>query len=107
MKEFEVLYRPRTAIKGQALANFLVEFTYPEDMDEEVTPPDLPLDLQLAILTSVVYIDGSSNKQGSRAGIILTTPEGIQLEYTLRFRFQVSNNEAEYKALLVGLQLAT
>ena len=41
------------------------------------------------------------------AGIILTIPEGIQLEYTLRFGFKASNNEAEYKALLVGLQLAT
>ena len=52
-------------------------------------------------------MDGSSNKQGSGAGIILTTPERIQLEYAIRFGFQGFNNEAEYEALLVGLQLAT
>ena len=55
----------------------------------------------------MLYVDESSNKQGSGAGIILTTPEGIQLEYALRFGFQASNNEAEYGTLLVRLQLAT
>ena len=57
--------------------------------------------------TWVLYMDGSSNKQGSGSGIIFTTPEGIQLEYNLRFRFPASNNEVEYEALLVRLQLAT
>ena len=28
------------------------------------------------------------------------------MEYTLRFRFQASNNEAEYEAIIVGLNLA-
>ena len=55
----------------------------------------------------MLYVNGSSNSQGSGAGIILTTFEGIQLEYALKFNFKASNNEAEYKALLVGLQLAT
>ena len=45
--------------------------------------------------------------QYSAVGIILTIPEGIQLEYALRFGFPASNNEAKYEALLVGLQLAT
>ena len=55
----------------------------------------------------MLYIDGSSNSQGSGAGIILTTLEGIQLEYALRFGFKASNNEVEYEALLVELQSAT
>ena len=36
-----------------------------------------------------------------------TTLKGLQLKYSLRFRFPASNNEAEYEALLVGLQLVT
>ena len=59
------------------------------------------------VSTWVLHVDGSSNIQGSEAGIILTTPEGIHLEYALRFGFRASNEEAEYEALLVGLQLAT
>ena len=46
LEEFEVLYRPQTAVKGQALADFIVEFTYPEDPTEGVEPPNLPPDLQ-------------------------------------------------------------
>ena len=41
-EEFEVLYRTRTAIKGQVLADFLVELTYPEEPVEEPPQPDLP-----------------------------------------------------------------
>ena len=32
--------------------------------------------------------------------------EGIDIEYALRFGFQASNNEAEYEAVIAGLNLA-
>ena len=43
-------------------------------------------------------VDGASNAQGSGAGLILTSPKGIDIEYALRFGFHASNNEAEYEA---------
>nr|GEW87618.1 reverse transcriptase domain-containing protein [Tanacetum cinerariifolium] len=43
---------------------------------------------------------------GSRAGLILTNPEGVEFTYALRFRFDATNNEAEYEALIVGLRIA-
>ena len=39
-------------------------------------------------------------------GLILTSPDEIDVEYALRFGFQASNNEAEYEAVIVGLNLA-
>ena len=51
-------------------------------------------------------VDGAANSQGSGAGLILTSPNGIDIEYALRFRFQASNNEAEYEAIIAGLNLA-
>ena len=51
-------------------------------------------------------VDGASNAQGSRAGLILTSLEGIDIEYALRFGFHTSNNEAEYEAVIAGLNLA-
>ena len=51
-------------------------------------------------------MDGAANAQGSGAGLILTSPDGIDVEYALRFRFQASNNEAEYEVVIVGLNLA-
>ena len=53
-----------------------------------------------------LYVDGASNAQGSGAGLILTSLEGIDIEYALRFGFHTSNNEAEYEAVIAGLNLA-
>ena len=36
----------------------------------------------------------------------MTSPDGIYMEYVLRFGFQASNNEAEYEAVIAGLNLA-
>ena len=37
---------------------------------------------------------------------MLVNPEGKEYSYALRFEFEATNNEAEYKALLAGLRLA-
>ena len=51
-------------------------------------------------------MDGSSNDGGSGAGLIPVSPEGHRMNYALRFGFKASNNEAEYEALIAGLELA-
>ncbi|KAK3036041.1 hypothetical protein RJ639_030742 [Escallonia herrerae] len=53
-----------------------------------------------------LYVDGSSAIGSSGAEIILISPKGFVVEYTLRFGFQTSNNEAEYEALLARIRLA-
>ncbi|KAL5570332.1 hypothetical protein UlMin_026907 [Ulmus minor] len=79
--EFDVLFKPHTAIKGQALADFIAEFTYQltslESAKELVPSPSSLWHL---------YVDGSSTDNCSGAGAI--------------------NNQAEYEALLAGLRLA-
>ena len=51
-------------------------------------------------------VDGATNAQGSGAGLILTSLEGVEVEYALRFWFSASNNEAEYEAVIAGLNLS-
>ncbi|GJX13390.1 reverse transcriptase domain-containing protein [Tanacetum coccineum] len=52
-------------------------------------------------------MDGKSScTDGSRAGLILTNPEGMEFTYAIRFRFDATNNEAEYEALIAGLKIA-
>lgn len=51
-------------------------------------------------------MDGASNARGYGAGLILANPDGVAVEYALRFDFKASNNKAEYEALIVGLNLA-
>ena len=98
LSEFDIKYKTKTAIKGQVLADFIMEFTPAEPAENTQAPTDLPI--------WKLSIDGATNAQGNEAGLILTSPEGIYIEYALRFRFQSSNNEAEYEAVIVGLNLA-
>ncbi|GKE05304.1 reverse transcriptase domain-containing protein, partial [Tanacetum coccineum] len=53
-----------------------------------------------------LFTDGSTCADGSGAGLILTNPEGIKSTYALRFRFDATNNKAEYEALITGLKIA-
>jgi ribonuclease HI len=53
-----------------------------------------------------MYFDGSLKLQGAGAGVLLISPMGKQLKYVLQIFWKVSNNEAEYEALLHGLRLA-
>ena len=53
-----------------------------------------------------VIVDEASNSQGSGAGVVLVSPEGLVLEQAVRLKFSASNNEAKYEALLIGLKTA-
>ena len=98
LSEFDIRYKPRAAVKGQILEDFIIEFTPTQTIEATQLEPDLPI-LKLSV-------DGATNAQGSGAGLILTSPDEIDTEYALRFGFQASNNEAEYEAVIAGLNLA-
>jgi len=53
-----------------------------------------------------MYFDGSLKIDGGGAGVLFVSPKGEQLKYVFQILFKVSNNEAEYEALLHGLRLA-
>jgi ribonuclease HI len=52
-----------------------------------------------------MYFDGSLKLDGGGAGVLLISPKGEQLKYVLQILWEVSNNVAEYEALLHGLHL--
>jgi ribonuclease HI len=53
-----------------------------------------------------MYFDGSLKLDGGGARVLFISPRGEQLKYVLQILWEVSNNEAEYEALLHGLRLA-
>ncbi|XP_019104863.1 uncharacterized protein LOC109134909 [Beta vulgaris subsp. vulgaris] len=93
----DLAFEPRKAIKGQALADFIVELTRPTA--EPVHDP------ARGKRHWTLMVDGSSTANGCGAGIIFQSPEGDKFEYAIRFQFQASNNEAEYKALLANIKM--
>ena len=94
LSEFDVQYRPRTAVKGQIVADFIAEYTQSEDKGVEGQK-----------LWSV-HTDGSSTQHSRGVGVVIQTPEGYKIECVIRLDFPTTNNEAEYEALVVGLDLA-
>ena len=52
-----------------------------------------------------VYIDGAANSRRSGMGLVLISPKKITIEKSLRLGFSVTENEAEYKSLLVGMTM--
>jgi ribonuclease HI len=88
-------FKPHTTIKSQALVDFMAEWRE----NQLPTPTERPEHW-------VMYFDGSLNLEGAGVGVLLISPTGEQLKYVLQIFWKVSNNEAEYKALLHGLRLA-
>ncbi|XP_077226454.1 uncharacterized protein LOC143859686 [Tasmannia lanceolata] len=132
LSEFDIRYMPRPAIKAQVLADFVAECSIPQQIAEPeiaqapaakgattagepaedgaragtILMPPVEHDPSIAEALWEVHVDGSSNKAGCGAGQVLTGPDGFTLDYALRFGFRASNNEAEYEALLAGMNLA-
>nr|GEV52552.1 reverse transcriptase domain-containing protein [Tanacetum cinerariifolium] len=96
--EHNITYRPRTSVKGQILADFLIE------IPGDVSQPVPAIETQEEPWT--LFTDGSSFMDGLGAGLILTSSKGVEFTYVLRFQFTASNNEAEYEALVAGLRIA-
>ncbi|GFZ14654.1 hypothetical protein Acr_24g0008440 [Actinidia rufa] len=83
LSEFHIEYKPRTAIKAQALADFIVESTHEDTPQPETAPPEAGIPKEPTsekdLAHSILFVDGSSNQHGC----------------------------AEYETLLAGLRVAT
>ena len=102
LSEFDIRYKPRTVVKGWVLVDYIMEFTPSNPSTKPTETTQLASDLPIWGLS----VDRAANSQGSGAGLILTSSDGIDVEYVLRLEFQASNNEAEYEAVIAGLNLA-
>ncbi|XP_071740872.1 uncharacterized protein [Rutidosis leptorrhynchoides] len=99
--EHEISFLPSNSVKGQVLADFLVEL--PFDMIKQCETPVTRRDTDEFW---DLYTDGASSKEGAGIGLLLVSPSGEEITYAIRLKFAASNNEAEYEALLVSLRLA-
>ncbi|XP_030922900.1 uncharacterized protein LOC115949756 [Quercus lobata] len=92
--QFDIEYHPRTAIKAQALADFIAEFTFPNEgsFTDEVN-------------RWTIQTDGSSAQRRGGVGVVVITPDKEILKYGVQLKFSATNNEAEYNGILTGLRL--
>ncbi|XP_030970747.1 uncharacterized protein LOC115991144 [Quercus lobata] len=94
LSQFDIEYHPRAAIKAQALADFIAEFTLPDEdgITDEVD-------------RWTIQTDSSSAQKRGGVGVVITTPDGEVMKYGVQLKFPATNNEAEYEGILTGLRL--
>ena len=75
LSEFHIEYKPRTAIKAQALADFIVESTHEDTPQPETAPPEARIPKEQTseknLAHWILFVDGSSNQHGCGAGLII------------------------------------
>ncbi|XP_057791001.1 uncharacterized protein LOC131008120 [Salvia miltiorrhiza] len=86
--EYDVEYEPRTAIKAQALADFI----------QETTRRPIPE-------FWVAFVDGSVTKEGCGIGVYITSPGYGIYQFAIKFTCRLSNNEAEYEVVVRGAHI--
>ena len=88
LSEFEIEYRPRSAIKGQVLVDFIVERSevHPQGFGDE---------------RWILETYRSSQVQGGGVAMVLRKLEGSTIAQAVKLTYTVSNNEVEYEAVLL------
>jgi hypothetical protein len=91
LSEFELKFESAKAVKGQIIADFITEHRDPSINLLKITP-------------WAFFFDGSSCGKGGGVEILLISPRGEMFEFDIPIQPTVTNNQAEYEALLRGLQ---
>lgn len=104
LSKFDIQYHPHGAIKGQAIVDLIVEYTYASSVKAEMHEKQQEEE-EVDQVGWIVHMDGSSTNSAAKGGVVLITLEKSKLEYTIRFRLKATNNEAKYELMITGLCL--
>jgi ribonuclease HI len=97
LSRYHITFEPRTAIKSQVLADFIVDWTGPTWQQEE-SPEKV----------WTIHCDGAWCHAGAGAAAIITSPTGVKYRYAACLSFALesdrcTNNIAEYEADILDL----
>ena len=87
-------YIPSTAIKSQALVDFVTEWT-----EVQLPTPDVTHEYW------IMYFNRSVMAPGLGARVVLISPDRSRLRYAICLHFLASNKAVEYEALISGLRI--
>jgi ribonuclease HI len=99
--EYDLIFETLKAMKGQVVADFIVEHRVDVEYDDSVS-----LDTNFISCTSwKLHFDGSACSSGQGIGIVIISPNGDNFEASSQLNHFCTNNQAEYEALLFGLEI--
>jgi hypothetical protein len=91
LSEFNLRYESAKTVKGQVMADFVTQHCSTVD--------------SLEVAPWTLFFDGSTCGEGAGIDIVLISPQGRKYEFSLPIVATSTNNQAEYQALIKGLEL--
>jgi ribonuclease HI len=95
--EYDLAYEPLKSMRGQVVADFIVEHRINDTHKLDMS--------YLTITPWTLYFDGSVCNEEQGIGIVLVSPSNVSFDFSSRLKTYCTNNQAEYEALLFGLEL--
>ncbi|XP_050374551.1 uncharacterized protein LOC126792105 [Argentina anserina] len=100
LSDFSLQYTPLKALIGQAVSDFLLHHPIIEDIEDQNVIVSF-----VHTQPWVLYFDGSNTDHLSGAGVALVSPSGARHCYSFQLERKCTNNQAEYEAIIIGLEL--
>lgn len=105
LSEFTFKYAAQKSIKGQTLADFLAHHP-----SKEIEPME---EVEIGTIDAVsmqnnfwtMHFDGSSTNTSAGARVVIESPEGELFQFAYQLDFLYTNNQAEYEALIIGMEV--
>jgi ribonuclease HI len=94
LNEYDLGYMPLITMKGQVVADFIADHSV--GVEEELNVN--------GIKPWVMSFDRSVCGYGQGIGCFIKSPHGVEHELSIRQEFDCMNNQAEYEALISGLE---
>ncbi|XP_073304600.1 uncharacterized protein [Primulina huaijiensis] len=102
LAKFTLIYYPQKLVKGQAIDDFLADHS---SLDEYIGGQvGFPV-CGVEVGPWELKFDGSSTETAAGAGIVITSPRGVKTALSFNLGFPCTNNQAEYEALVIGLEI--
>jgi ribonuclease HI len=95
--EYDLAYEPLKSMKGHVVADFIVEHRINDSHKLDIS--------YLTIAPWTSYLDRSVCNEGQGIGIVLVSPSNVSFDFSSQLKTYCTNNQAEYEALLFGLEL--
>jgi hypothetical protein len=92
--EYDLAYEPLRSMKGQVVADFIVDHAI--DADRSVDFVQLKL--------WGLYFDGLVYSKGQGVRCVIISPSGMYIDLSIRLEFACTDNQVEYESLLHGLE---
>jgi hypothetical protein len=95
--EYDLAYESLKSIKGQVVADFIVEHSIHQNSDKSCN--------LMSIRPCKLFFDGLACGESQGVGVVLISPRGVISEQLIHLEYFYTNNQAEYEAILFGLQI--